>query len=517
MSHARTTALRWSAAAAVLAAAGALAGGNALAGPPAPGEPGQVPAVSVPAGPLTGVCPEPLRLLAGNVAGTDAQFSPASRSASAVASAVVVAAPGSPLPRTTFTGTDVDSILAGGTAQAAPPSGTRGAAVLREQPVSGPAVLVAEPSGSLPASASAVMAFTASDGDLAGLAASNCLVPGSEAWLLGARTTVGATAVLRLTNPGTTASTVDLELHGAEGRLEALGSRGIVVAPGETESLVLGGLAANQAHLAVRVVSAGGPVSAVIQQNLLRGLTPGGIELIQPTVSAAPAQMVPGVVIGDEGLARSLAKQKGYESAVPELLVAVPGSSDAAVTVRAFGESGEVPLPGGGSFTVGAGRAAALPLGGLPAGTYALSVTSDTAVTASAVLHRGTKAKEPVDLAVAAAGARLGSEQLAAIPRGGASRFSFTVPEGSAEIRLQGVGADGVLQPEKILRPAPGSTQTVAAAEVGRDLAGILISSSGDPAYGAQVLTADKGAGLSVVPLPPAAAGERKVPVGVGY
>lgn len=517
MSHARTTVLRWSAAAAVLAATGALAAGNALTGPAATGEPVQVPAVQVPAGPLTAVCPEPLRLVAGNVAGTDAQFSPESRSVSAVASAVVLAAPGSPLPRTTFTGTDGASLLAGGSADAAPPSGTRGTAVLREQPVSGPAILVAEPSGSLPASASAVMSFAASDGDLAGLAAANCQVPGNEAWLLGARTTVGATAVLRLTNPGSTPSTVDLELHGAEGRLEAPGSRGIVVAPGETKSLVLGGLAANQSGLAVRVVSAGGPVSAVIQQNLLRGLTPGGIELIQPTVSAAPAQMVPGVVIGDEGTARDLAKQEGYESAVPDLQVAVPGSSDAAVTVRAFGESGEVPLPGGGVFTVSAGRVAALPLNGLPAGTYTLAVTSDAAVTASAVVHRGTKAGEPVDLAVASAGERLGSEHLAVVPRGGASRFAFTVPEGSAEIRLSGVAADGELLPEKILRPAAGSTQTIAAADLGTDLAGVLISSSGDPAYGAQVLTADKGAGLSILPLPRAAAGERQVPVGVGY
>ena len=105
------------------------------------------------------------------------------------------------------------------------------------------AAVTVEPLGGQPAGADTVSVYSAADGDLAGADATSCIPPAHEHWLTGAATTVGTTAVLVLSNPSASASTVDLSLYGAEGPVEAAGTAGIVLAPGQTRSLVLGGLA----------------------------------------------------------------------------------------------------------------------------------------------------------------------------------------------------------------------------------------------------------------------------------
>ncbi|MFF3039464.1 DUF5719 family protein, partial [Arthrobacter citreus] len=336
--------------------AGALITASAIAAPTRSELAVQPPATSVPAGILTGVCPEPLRLLSGNATSTDAEFSPVSESAATAVTTAVISAAGASLPAAQL------SALQSGDAVASlevnpevPLAGTRLAGVLAKQQVTGVTAFEAEPSGDQPATANAVMGYTATDGDLAGLAAANCQAPSNDMWLLGARTTVGATAVLKLNNPSATAATVDLEIIGSQGRIEAGGSRGIVVAPGQTRSIVLAGLASGQESAAVRVRSSGGPVSAFIEQSILRGLTAGGVEIIEPTAAPAPRQVVTGVALQAPETTRELMDQEGYGSVQPVLNVAVPGTSDASVHLRVFGEQGEVEIPGGGVFSVPAG------------------------------------------------------------------------------------------------------------------------------------------------------------------
>ena len=504
----------------VLAAATAVVGGSLAADPGTAGKSVAVPAADVPAGPLTAVCPEPLRLLAGSVAGTDPQFNPVSGSAKTSLSAVVLSGAGNPVPASSLLqadGTTPLKPIAEDAPGDAPLAGVRSAGVVSNLDVNAVTVLSAEPSGTLQATANAVVGFSASDGDLAGLAAANCQAPGNDMWIIGARTTVGAQAVLRLTNASESAATVDLELYGAKGRVEGTGTRGILVPPGQTKAIVLAGLAANEPALAVRVRSSGGPVTALVQQSILRGLTAGGVELIQPAAAAAPQQVISGVRIQDPAATKKVTAQRGYESAAPALQVAVPGSTNAVVSVRVIGTSGEVPLPGGGVFTVPAGSVGQLPLDALPEGTYAVEVTADVSVSAGTVSSRGGKADAPVDLAVAPSGERLGSEHLAVMAPDAVSELSFAAPAGPAEVRLTGVAADGSLGTEQVISVAEGSTVTVPAASVGKGLAAVLVSTTGEAVYGAQVLTSAKGEGVSVLPLPKGNIGGTSVPVGLGY
>ena len=503
----------------VLAAAGAVVAGSLLVPAGEAGGPVDIAAADVPAGPLTAVCPAPLRLLTGSVAGTDPQFSPVSESAKTNLSAVVLSGPGNPVPVSELLQPDATTsikAIAEYEPDARPLAGVRSAGVLSGFSVSDTTLLSAEPSGTLQATANAVVGFSAGDGDLSGLAAANCQSPGNDMWLMGARTTVGATAVLRLTNPSESAATADLDLYGSKGRIEGAGSRGLLVPPGETKQIVLAGLAANEASLAVRVRSSGGPVTALVQQSILRGVTPGGVELIQPATPASPQQVISGVRIQNPADTKKVAAQSGYESVAPALQVAVPGSTNAVVSVRILDAGGDVSVPGGGVFTVPAGGVGQLPLDFLPEGTYAVEVAADVSVVAAAVTGRGAKTDAPVDLAVAPAGERLGSEHLAVLTAGADSVLSFAAPSGAAEVRLTGVGQDGSLKEERLVAVKGGSTVTVKPADVGSDLAALLVSTTGDAVYGAQVLTSGD-AGVSVLPLPKGNVGGLSVPVGLGY
>ena len=509
---------RWAAGILVLACGGALVAGSSLAAAGTGSTPVEVPFAEVPAGPLTGVCAEPPRLLSGNVAGTDAEFSAESTSARSVVNAAVLAAAGTQLPAAGLSGLSNGAALAAlssGDADAVPLAGTRPAAVKRDQPVSAASLLSAEPTGALQATAGAGLTYSADDGDLKGLAAANCRAPSNDQWFVGARTTVGATAVLQLSNPSQTTADVDLELYGTAGPLDGPGSRGISVAPGQTRNVVLAGLAANQESLAVRVRSSGGPVAAVIAQNLLRGLTPGGVELIQPTTAPGPDQVISGVRIQNPDATRKLANEDGYGSVLPSLQVAVPGAGDAVVNLRVFGPGGEVRLEGGGSYNVAAGTVSRIPLEALPEGTYTLDISADSAVAAAAVFSRGSDPEAGTDFAVAAAGERLGSEHLAVLPSSD-SVLSFTAPSGEAEVRLTGVDANGALLAEKTFPLTAGTAKEIKPSDLGGSVAAVLVHSTGAPVYGAQSVTGGE-TGISALTLPRGNVGGSRVQVGVGY
>ncbi|MCC9197956.1 DUF5719 family protein [Arthrobacter sp. zg-Y820] len=504
----------------VLAAASAVVAGSVVADSGKAGRSVDVAAAEVPAGPLTAVCPEPLRLLSGDVAGTDPEFSPVSASARTSLSAAVLSGPGNPVPVSSLLradGTDLKTIADDAPDAAAPLAGVRSAGIVSSLDVSEVSVLSAEPTGTLQATANAVVSFTAADGDLAGLAAANCQAPGNDMWITGARTTVGATAVLRLTNPSESAATVDLDVYGAKGRAEGTGTRGILIPPGATKSIVLAGLAANEPAVAVRVRSSGGPVTALVQQSILRGLTPGGVELIQPAAAASPQQVITGVRVQKPAATKKVAAQRGYDFVTPAVQVAVPGSTNAVVSVKVLGPRGELPIPGGGVFTVAAGSVGQLPLDALAEGTYTVEVTADVAVVAGVSSSRGGEPNAPVDIAVAPSGERLGSEHLAVMPPHSSSVLTFAAPAGAAEVRLTGVGADGGLKEDRVVTVAGGTTVSLPAAEVGSNLAAVLISTTGDAVYGAQVLTTAEGPGVSVLPLPKGNIGGLSVPVGLGY
>ncbi|MDI3330393.1 MAG: DUF5719 family protein [Micrococcus sp.] len=521
----------------VLLVAAAVTAGS-LAAPAAPAVDGTAAPARLSAAPAQGACPPPPRLPRGAGDGTDTQFSPVSTTADSRLSSVLLS--------------DLAGRFPGSTLRSlAPAEGARGAGAAEEltppQPeevqqgepaTAGPdgvpvreasvstveapggaggaaAVVTVEPLGGQAAGADTVSVYSAADGDLAGADATSCITPAHEHWLTGAATTLGTTAVLVLTNPSASASTVDLSLYGAEGPVEAAGTAGIVLAPGQTRSLVLGGLAPDEEHLAVRVSAQGGAVGAFIQQNRLFGIVPGGVEVIQPTAAPAPRVVMPGVVMPSPKAVRDIAGQDGYEDVGPAVTIAAP-SVAATAEVSVSGPDGPVGLPEGGVVRVGAGSTVRVPLTGLDRGTYTVTVSADAPVTASAQGQSGL-ARGPIDVSSVPAVRPVGVDRVIALPSGADSALALYGDRGGA-VELTPVLADGSLGEPVVREMGPEATRVVEAAKLadGKDeVAGVLLATvEGEVHAGVSVRTDD---GISAYPVAPRTEPAGGLPVRVGY
>ena len=518
----KTTFVGLASAAMILAGAGAVVAGGSLLPPPESSREVAAAAAAVPAGASLGVCPGPARLLEGTEAGVDPQFSPVSATAaSAVTGAVLGAAGILPASRLSqLDGTTAVEISAGpgqGTSAGAPQELLAG--VVAALPVQQVSVLSADALANQKASAAAAMKFTATDGDLQGTAASNCHQPSNDQWIAGASTTVGRASVLLLTNASSTPATVSLELFGAQGQIQAPGSRGLLVAPGSSRAVVLAGLAPGEEQLSVRVRSAGGPVAAVIQQSVLRGLTPGGVDFIAPGAAPAVRQVMTGVDIQDPAGLSQLTGKPGYGDAGPALHLTVPGPSDAVVEVRIYGRDGQVALPSGGVITAKAGAVTEISLAGVPAGQYTVAASSDVSFVAATRVTRGLQDGQPTDVAWAAAGVRLGSQHVVPVPQGGIRSLVFGALDTRATITYAAITSDGKVRAPATADIAGGTTSSIAVPEKegDADVVGYVVSASGDAAYGAVLIQQDGRSDVSTLAFLAAAAGQETVPVTLSH
>ncbi|WP_175317237.1 DUF5719 family protein [Pseudarthrobacter sp. C4D7] len=506
----------------VLAGAGAVVAGGSLLPGPASSRPVAVAEAAVPAGASRGVCPGPARLLEGTEAGTDAQFRPESATAATKVSAAVLSA-GGVLPGSRLTRLDgTSAVEIAKDPGPAPSAGTPQellAGVVADRAVDQVSVLSADAVANQNASAAGAMKYTATDGDLQGSAAATCVQPSNDQWLSGAGTTVGRTSVLLLTNASSTPATVSLELFGAGGKIQAPGSRGLLVAPGTTRSVVLAGLAPTEAQLSVHVRSAGGPVAAVIQQSVLRGLTPGGVDYISPGTSPSVRQVMTGVDIQEPAGLAALTGQSGYSDAGPALELTVPGASDAVVEIKLYGRDGQHALPAGGVITAKAGATTEVSLAGVPAGQYTVAASSDVSILASARMSRGLQAGQASDVAWVASAVRLGSQHVVPVPKGGQRQLVFGALDTRATITYAPITADGKVGAAASADIAGGTTASISIPEQagGADVVGYVVSASGDAAYGAVLLGQDGRNDVSSLAFLAAAAGQETVPVALGY
>ena len=508
---------------AILAVAGGVVAAGSLAPQPA-GNRSIPPALAaVPAGSSVGVCPGPARLLEGTEAGTDPQFSPVSATAASAVTGAVLSAAGGVLPGSRLSALDgkaaVEIAKGNGRPNAAAGPQELLAGVVAGHAVNGVSVLSADPQSNQKPSAAALMQYKATDGDLQGSAAANCQQPSNDLWLAGATTTVGRTSVLILSNASSTPATVNLELFGSKGQIQAPGSRGLLVAPGTTRSIVLAGLAPAEARLSVHVRSTGGPVAATIQQSVLRGLTPGGVDFIAPGTGPAARQVMTGVDIQDAGGVAAMTGQKGFADAGPALQLTVPGTSDAVVEVKLFGRAGQVALPAGGVVTAKGGSVTEVSLAGVPADHYTVSASSDVSIVAAARVTRGVSSDAPSDVAWSASGVRLGSQHVVPVPQGGDRILVFGALADRATISYAAITSDGKLHPAASADIAGETTTSITIPETVDDsvVVGYVVSASGDAAYGALLLEQDGREDISSLAFMPAASGQEKVPVTLGY
>lgn len=231
---------------------------------------------------------------------------------------------------------------------------------------------------------SGAQAQTANEGDFVGVAAAACASPSADAWLVGGATVVGRTTLLTLSNPTEVPATVDLELFGEAGPITAPGTSGIVVPASGQRVLSLAGFAPEVESPVVHVTSTGGQVVAEMQESIVRGLVPGGVDVFGATVQPSLDTVIPGLTIsGAADIENNLGIGPGYEDLQTVLRVFVPGEQDATTSVRVIPEDG-VSTGTAFEFTFDAGRVMDVPIPELADGRYTVRVESDVPLLSAA-------------------------------------------------------------------------------------------------------------------------------------
>ncbi|HWU47826.1 MAG TPA: DUF5719 family protein [Humibacter sp.] len=327
-----------------------------------------------------------------------------------------------------------------------------------------PAVIDVAPSaaGAAPQIAGA-QSQTAAREVLAGLAAASCTEANADSWLVGGATTLGQTSLVLLSNPSAVQATVDLSVYSESGILTAPGAQGIVVDPGTQRIVPLAGIAPNAQAPVVHVESAGGTVAASLQQSLVRGIKPSGVDVVGPTAQPARQQLISGMIVSDIAAAQSAGGSEGSSSAMPAVRVLAPGRTAAKVTVSVVPENGKQ-VGTTTSATVPAGTVQELPLDKLVDGAYTVSVNSDQPIVVAARTTDIRRTGE--DFGWFAASPRLADSILVPVAPGPAAALHLANP-GAHEVTVHVPSDSGAGPSTAVTVPAGGGT-SVALGSPGR-------------------------------------------------
>jgi hypothetical protein len=279
---------------------------------------------------------------------------------------------------------------------------------------------------------------TAEQEDLAGFAAAGCGEAVASSWLAAGATDLGQTSLVLLSNPTAVQASVDLTVYSESGMVTAPGGQGILVDPGTQRVVPLAGIAPGAQAPIVHVQATGGRVYASLQQSVVRGIQPGGVELSDATAAPATHQVIAGMTISgaaapaDQGAETPLSTQ-------PALRVVAPGSTEAKVTVGITGEKqGEVGSTT--SATVAPGTVQEIPLDHLVEGAFTVTVDSDQPVVVAA--RTTTSAESGEDFAWFAASSALADKTQLAVAKGPGATLHLA-NDGKRDATVVVTGKDG--------------------------------------------------------------------------
>ena len=194
----------------------------------------------------------------------------------------------------------------------------------------------------------AVSLGRSSSGPDRGLSAAACEGAATQRWFSGVLLTEDAQADLVLANADTVDAAVDITIFGPDGRINAPGSRGIVVEAHSARSVPLSVLATVEEPVSLLVESSAGRVAATLRQRLWQGTTPLGSDWVPPAVAPATELVLPGIVDGEGDR---------------QLVVTNPGERTASVAVELLGQDGRSAVPGAAQLDIPPGTTRSLELG----------------------------------------------------------------------------------------------------------------------------------------------------------
>lgn len=227
-----------------------------------------------------------------------------------------------------------------------------------------------------------------------GLASANCVEGANSAWLVAGDNSIGREALLILANPSAVDATVSLQLYGPSGPMQGAGLNGISAPAGKVTVLPISSFAPKAETFTVEVASRGAELGIWIQQKTVRGLTPGGLDLVG--VSAEPAKRVsiPGVFLRNAKALSQLANsEQDFADLKPMLRVTAPGDKGVTFTAQLQGAEGSsygTVLQG----EVSPGSTKDFELEDLADGNYTMLVEANSPILASVRFSRMVGAKQ---------------------------------------------------------------------------------------------------------------------------
>ncbi|WP_067781685.1 DUF5719 family protein [Actinomyces vulturis] len=244
---------------------------------------------------------------------------------------------------------------------------------------------------------STAVAFSAApQGDLRALTAGECMAPRSSAVLVGGSTEVGCSTALTLSNPSAAPITVSLQLQGSTGTIDMPAHGDVLVPAYSTQQLLLESAALRDPRVALTMTTDAGTLGAWLTTSCLSGETPAGTSIIAPGARPSTHVLIPGLTMTQADADRQgMSADHG-----PVLRIANTSQKQAHVSVQVLATDDEHPLPGGDNIEIAPQAVTDISLNAMPAGDYALLLTSDQPIAGAVKLIREGKpypqAKSPL-------------------------------------------------------------------------------------------------------------------------
>lgn len=507
---------------AAVVAAGAVVGAGSIFAPHPADKTLPAAVTNLPAGDARSVCAATPQLLKG-VDGTDPQFAPGAKDISSNLRSIAVSDLAKRIPGSSFA--NVDGSKERELTKRIPDEEAIKARGADDQGLSGSASKVStagnldqaqvfslQPLGEIASKGSALRSYQAKDGDLAGLAAATCQAPASNWRFTGLQTSTGSTSVMHLANPTHTTAQVSLRLRGPDGLIDTSTLQNVVLAPGETRAIVLGGYAQSLDSVSAEVTSVGGKITASVQQAALRGLTPSGVELVGANASASNSQVIPGVWIESKENISELSKDDN--TLVPQLHVSATGSSGAGYTVKVLGKDGEVAASFEDNLAVASNATSIVDLKQLPGGYYTVVVESDAPVTAAVRMVRGANPEDSSDTAWAASSNVLAGTQAMPLSANGTGKFALAAVDADSSVEAVVVNKDGSMEESKKLQIEAGQSIVFDPKSVSADAQAVIFSTDANSYVAQLILGSDRS--IAWAAMPQANAGRDGIVVNIG-
>ena len=299
------------------------------------------------------------------------------------------------------------------------------------------------PAGADRAKLAAAQTTSVAAHDVRGLAATGCAAPLSESWLVGGATTTGWSGFVQLGNPGDVPASVELTVFTADG---ASGMGSVVIVPPRSQRVLpLAGLAVAADNPVVRVTAQGAPVTATLQSNRIRTITPSGVDIQTAVALPDMRQVIPGVVVP----AREVTADPDAATTVVRVL-SPASDGTASVTATATGQDaaalGPITVP------LKAGVPVDVELPGLEAGNYTVRVDGSLPIVSA--VWQATQASAGGDYAWHAAAPVIAAPSMFAVA-GGASATLHVVNDSAENAAVTVTAATGTQM--QVAVPAGGA------------------------------------------------------------